>query len=298
MVMVSTTALDLELAARLVALGESPEDLAALARHLPDERMNETMFRRVLDLDLRHATVWLLRHSTHLTGPGTLAGDRAARPDVVAFLPRYALATHIVRRVLPFAAFGYDTEIVLGRGPAVEARRLRSFLTALGLADRVRLISGRRDLRSRLDAAGIVAVTGRISTLRHIQSRVGPERMLGAAGRCAVVIGGSDRELDRLRRALAGAPWPSCSLARVFLNGSAKASGKVSGRYRRVREENLQSDLPRLHPSIVLTTSERWVSAVRAQGYHAALVQEDGSVNGLEGFACDPVFGWPGDWML
>ena len=285
---------DLELAGKLVSLADDPDRLAALGRCLPDDRLEEAKFLAVLEIDIRHASVWLLRHCIGLSGSVRSAACGAPRPRAVVFLPRYALAANILRRALPFAALGYDTEIVLGRGVRVEARQLKSFLEALGISKRIRLVSGRRDLRGRVSGASFVAATGRISTLRRIRRCVGPERMLGAAGRCAIVIGGSESELDNLRRVLARSPRPSCSVARAFLVGA----GKNPGRYRRLYPKELSRTLARLHPSIVLTTSERWQGEVLEQGYQATMVAPDGSVADMEGFGCDPVFGWPGDWML
>ena len=285
---------DTEIAEKLVALGDSSRDLGELADLLPMPGVDPAEFRQALRVDLQHAVVWLLRHCARARQPLTLSARMSSRRRALVFLPRYAVAAHLIRRALPFAALGFSTEIVLGRTHQVEPHKLRRFLEILGVADRIRTVSGSRDLRHAFDEVSYVAATGRIGTLRSLDRYVGSASMLGAAGRCAVVIGRSEDELDRLRESFAGCPWPSCSQARVYLNGS----GAAGGRYRALRSEDLAPLLARLHPSAVFTTSETWEEAVNATGYHASPVDNDGKVTSLEGFARDPVFGWPGDWML
>ena len=54
--------------------------------------------------------------------------------------------------------------------------------------------------------------------------------------------------------------------------------------------------LQRLHPSVVLDRTGR--ASGYLAGFRVLAVSEDGTTDTVVGFGKDPIFGWPGDYML
>lgn len=226
---------------------------------------------------------------------------------VLSLLPRHGVAVHLLRRALPFAALGMP--VIAGfpknlhaQGSAVAAR----LAAALGVADLVRVPdTPGHVLVKELDREpeATVVVTGRPQTVATVRSAT-RHHVVGCAGRCAVVVADDAATLAEVRAWLAAYNKPrSCTrLVAAFLGQVHSPSWRGWHESTGGRDYNRDEALQRLHPSIIYhydyEHGDGGDSTGEIAGFTVIPCDARGGVETLIGFARDPVYGWPGDFLL
>lgn len=292
----------------LVALSELTESDVALAR-LGDEVADGRMPRRLWAVSFRRELLQLYRWAAErlLLAARPTPRARAAPDSVVCLLPGEALAAHLLRRAVPFAALGIPT--LCGFAPSrreVGLRVTRAVACALGLTGLLEApASACQDLVRAAGERSLIVVTGRRETVRRV-SAVARCQVIGCAGRCAVVVGVDPSAVGALRNALrAVTPAKSCS--RVYAayvcdqlrEGAAVRSPRAGTSW---ASYPLVEVLARLHPSVIFTPEVGAGSLSRTPeslaGYRLIECAPDGAAASGVGFGADPVYGWTGDFTV
>lgn len=290
----------------------TPEARDQLADETLDLRLSPEHWRLVLYRDLLTLHRWVVNRVT-LAANGAQAGAPTPRfvmppARVLSLLPHTALATHALRRAVPFAALGIPT---LCGAPApywAEGSRITAVLArALGLEEW--LHAERRSCEEAVardsSADTLIVVTGRATTIRRIQRNArGP--VLGCAGHCAVLLGPTAGALLPIQNSLvANRVKESCSTLRAILlceryQGDVTAKSVFGGGTACVY--TVSEALGRLHPSVIFVPEPVNETTPRPPdmlcGYRVLTCAADGSSESSPGFGADPVYGWPGDYLI
>ncbi|WP_169743716.1 hypothetical protein [Paraburkholderia kururiensis] len=249
-----------------------------------DWRMPIAIWRQTLTAELLELKAWGYRKLIVCNTPEPKPHDDTR---VLSLLPGYGFALHAIRRALPFTFLGVPVTCAFSReNVAAGAQVIAQIATAFG-------VKGVLDAAN-TDAATLLAslppqrialavVTGRRQTVANVRRILGAELVVGCTGRCAIEIRGSrDRRSSGHSRM-----GPSCTTLRAsFVQEGSRWRGRHS-----------LWDPPvvvrRLHPSIILDRTGTLGSMI--EGYRC--IQPERALN-LSGFAADPQFGWPGDYLL
>lgn len=278
--------------------------LRKLASHTHDSRMDHEKWKTTLKLELLLLFRWAV--SRHLRAQRSTEFSCHVDPNtrVLALLPSYGVAVHLLRRAVPFALLGVNTVVSVPAQCIREAHKiLRSLAAELGLSD---LMSLSREppglLVHRAEVADAqVVFTGRSVTFRRIRSEHPAADLYGATGTCSVIVGDNLEATLSLRRRLEANRLPqSCSNCGDSFLVEGAPDGSV------LRARNLQTDemiedfsraLRGIHPSVILTPSRTPITKVVA-GYTVLECDDSGRPSSREGFARDPICGWPGDYCI
>jgi hypothetical protein len=225
---------------------------------------------------------------------------------VLSLLPRYGFAVHALRRALPFALLGMNTEVSVPTQCRGEASEIIQLLSAeLELHDALKLSSEPPGLlveRAEADNA-LIVLTGRMATFKRITSEHSCAHICGATGTCSIIIGDSFDAVHSLEMLLEAKQLSqSCSNHRasflVDVGSDARAFGGHNLQTGEVVED-LSNEICRIHPSIILTpqTIKTRIPESIAD-YTVMKCDVLGEPVSRDGFARDPICGWPGDYCI
>ncbi|MGZ2744902.1 hypothetical protein [Burkholderia stagnalis] len=277
-------ALDSDALAALETLLDDPSALEHLLQATRDARMPIDTWRQTLAAELLDLKAWSYRKLMART-----AG--AAEPDddgiVLSLLPGYGFALHVIRRALPFAFLRIPVTCAFSREHvAAGGRVVAALATAFGMTGR--LDAARSDARTLVAQSApqriaLAVVTGRRATVADVRRVLGAARVVGCTGRCAIEI----RHRADPGSAVHSGMSRSCTTLRASFvkEGTRWRGGQTSWEPSVV--------VRRLHPSIILDRTGTLDGTV--DGYRC--IQPNRALN-LGGFAADPQFGWPGDYLL
>jgi hypothetical protein len=290
---------------------ENSGRLDELAEATQDERMSPERWRMALNVELLMLLKWsTTRHlaaARGVSGPGLIGGGN----EVLILLPSYGYALHALRRAVPFAALGLRTVVSVppecARYAAAPIIRL---VRALGL-DATLSLSDQPPPRLVADytmSQRPIFVTGRLATWRRLRRQYPDACIYGATGTCSIVVSTDANLAKTLETTLRQHKLPtSCSnhgltlvcdaypeaVDAVACNGGSLTT---AGTVRRIVRQ-IQS----AHPSVILaieTGKARETIPTDIAGYQVFACDPDGIPDSLEGFARDPVCGWPGDYCV
>ncbi|GLU31081.1 hypothetical protein WKR88_00170 [Trinickia caryophylli] len=255
-----------------------------LLRATWDSRMPAATWRRMLTAELLELKAWSYRKLMACNAaPPKL--DNAGR--VFSLLPGYGFALHTIRRALPFAFLGVPVTCAFSRDNVGSgARVVAGIAAALGVKEA--LNAAQTDAATLLGSLpprriALAVVTGRRQTVANVSRILGAERVVGCTGRCAIEIrDGRDWEPTASSRM-----GRSCTIVRASF---VKEGSRWRGRHA-VWDPLVV--VRRLHPSVIVDRTGTLVDTIG--GYRC--IQPDRGLN-LSGFAADPQFGWPGDYLL
>jgi hypothetical protein len=255
-----------------------------------DDRLTSSGLQNVLEADLRELWRWAI---WRINLSANTKGDDAPAPSrVLVLLPRTAPAAHVLRRAAAFAACEVPT--VCSFPPTTHASAasvVGALAVALGIEKHL--------VPSDIPAARLVAVsepsalvvlTGRRSSAEAVR-REARARVVATTGRCVVVTGREPALLEQGWRALREGTLPfSCTRPRWCTEWVDDPP----------RRGSLRRALQSLHPSAVLFISPYGdqVPQLELDGYSVLPCAPDGSVATMRAFARDPLFGWPGDYLV
>lgn len=266
-------------------------------RAVRDPRLTDTEWRIGLKREFALLAAWSLRR---LATARSQHVRRELRPSrVYSFLPRDAILFHLLRRAVPFAALGIKT--LCGAPASVRASlphsvHLVARLFGLGSTLDVLPVSCRGAVRS-LNPTDLLVVTGRRTTMERLQ-RVCVCPVVGATGRCAIAL--TNRAPHALyRRLLLNRHRNSCSNVRAAWRFRGRLGPRtfVMGLTTSVRRP-IDTVLHRLHPSVILVSGAGRGQGSFICGYRAFTCNRSGASAPAPGFGADPIFGWPGDYMI
>lgn len=281
----------------LGALLESDSAITRLAARISDPRLDHGRFQLLLRRELLDLYRWAAGRLLRAT-QGASTG--IAPSLVVSLLPHVAPATHALRRAVPFAAIGLRTSCcfaddVRAYGAAVVVELAR----ALRLEERLELEGACcASAVAMVPADALVVVTGRTRTVDAVRTAT-PARVVAATGRCSLVVARTHAQASELLGVLRSIDViGSCTQARAaFVSDlSGECRGIHAGSRRTYRLDEIAR---RCHPSVVLVLDEadsREVSELA--GYCVLPCAADGSTGTSTGFGADPVYGWPGDYLV
>lgn len=249
-----------------------------------DSRMPVATWRRTLVAELLELKAWSYRKlMARNAAPAKL--DNEGR--VFSLLPGYGFALHTIRRALSFAFLGIPVTCAFSRdNVGTGARVVAEIAAALGIKEV--LNAAQIDATTLLESLppqriALVVVTGRRQTVANVSRILGAERVVGCTGRCAIEVrDGRDSE-----------PTAHSSMGRSCT--TIRASFIKEGSLWRGRHAVWDPlvVVRRLHPSIIVDRTGTLDGTIG--GYRC--IQPDRGLN-LSGFAADPLFGWPGDYLL
>lgn len=268
-----------------------PEDAA---QRLRDPRIPPDTWARTLAREIAMTVCWGARRAE-------IKVDSRSAPvpawdgqrQVLVLLPAHAHAVHALRRALPFALCGVPTRVV---GHEEDRRRIAEILAEIGSLTGVQAghLEPSADLAPqaiRLLAPGdLVVVTGRPATARVVTQH-SPARVLAATGGCTVLTGTDPRRLEQTAARLRQHDSPgSCTR----LHGWWPVDGQAPP----ASAQSAPLSLADVHPSAVYRLGAPMDAPVgMAEGYTVLPCDESGTVGTLTGFARDPRYGWPGDFL-
>lgn len=263
-----------------------------------DPRLSESAWSHAIARELWLLRWWALqRLSLTLNAKDSLVQPSPSR--VNCFLPDHALVVHLLRRAVPFAALGIQT---LCGARSDTRRRLCSAVSAvssvLGLGSK--LIALDRSCRAAVDDATsrqLLVLTGKRKTAALLGSQW-KGRFVAATGRCALVISPTASRLYARSRQMR--QQHSCTNVRAAFYCRTLTSRARTIRGMAGSVVDLESTLRRLHPSVIFVhrsqPSPRNVPFLF--GFRQVECDDEGKTDAFAGFGTDPVFGWPGDYLV
>lgn len=298
-----------EFVERLQEMLASDESLDYLARVTYDPRMPLERWRRVTQVELLQLYEWAIqRFRAAVTLQELSKSCIQSDNTVLVLLPRYGFAIHVIRRAMMFAALGLQTFCGF---PADEmddgARCVTAIAEQFGL--QMALHSSTEEcprLALSLDAeTTTVIITGRQETVRQVRESLKAARVLGCTGRCCVVVGSDLEQIQLLGSQIRMHQLPqSCSrLASILLTPELSPHAPVhvvGDEHQELDGYSLGHCLYELHPSVIVTPSYQDPQdsvTTHLCGYRLFFCDRDGEPQRREGFAADPLFGWPGDYL-
>ncbi|KVC86023.1 hypothetical protein WI75_33135 [Burkholderia ubonensis] len=276
--------LDSDALAALEMLLDDQSALENLLQATRDSRMPIAMWRQTLTAELFELKAWSYRKLMARNAVETKSGDDRL---IFSLLPAYGFALHVIRRALPFAFLripvtcAFSRENVIAGGLVVA-----EIASALGLEGK--LDTARSDARTLLEHSppqriALAIVTGHRETVAKVSRVLGAERVVGCTGRCAIEI----RNRCDSGLTVNSRTGRSCTTIRAsFIKEGARWRGRDM-----LWDPSVV--VRRLHPSIILDRTGTLDSTI--DGYRC--IQPNHALN-LSGFAADPQFGWPGDYLL
>lgn len=294
---------------RLQEVLASNESLDSLARVTYDPRMPLERWRRVVHVELLQLYEWAIQRLQAAMAPQELLTSCLPTDSIVlVLLPRYGFAIHVIRRAMMFAALGLQTFCGFPTDEMEEgARCVTAIAKQFGLQMALRCATEECPrLAFSLDAeTTTVIVTGRQETVRQVRENLKASRVLGCTGKCSVVVGRDREQIEHLGKQISLHQLPqSCSrLASILLIPELSPDAPVrvvGGEHLELDGTSLGHCLGELHPSVVITPSDPDPQAsvtTHLCGYRLFLCDRDGEPQRREGFAADPLFGWPGDYL-
>ncbi|TWH91858.1 hypothetical protein IQ17_07310 [Bradyrhizobium daqingense] len=282
----------------------SESRLRTLASHTLDSRMDHERWTTVLKLELLLLFRWAVSRHLRAQRSNELSSHVDPNTRALVLLPSYGAAVHLLRRAVPLALLGVNTVVSVPAQYMQEAHRILQSLSAeLRLSDVVTLSREPPELLvHRAELAGEqIMFTGRSVTFRRIRSEHPGATLYGATGTCSVAVGDNLDATRSLRRHLEANRLPqSCSNCGASFLVEGAPDGSV------VRARNLQTgemveDFSRvirsIHPSVILTPNRTPIAKVIA-GYTVLECDHAGRPLSRDGFARDPICGWPGDYCI
>jgi hypothetical protein len=279
--------------------------VAEWPRELTDERLPPQASRAVVLRELVAFLKWVAHRMRAPLRTRVVFSHR--RESVLCLLPRSAPAQHVFRRALPFAALGLRVTCVF---PVDVAERYRAivkwFAKHFSCGKELRVWSGAPTQALVKLADALLVLTGSRATADRVRANWKGE-MVGATGRCAVMIGMREGTVRRLHAEFQGQRVAqSCTNVRAsfILDRTVAARPSYSGLSARRWDQNkFQVSLRQLHPSVVLALPGS-IAALpldadrRLEGYQCLPCDAKGRVSGVAGFGADPVWHWPGDYLI
>lgn len=291
---------------------------AQLCRLIADPRLSRATWQLVFHRELLELYRWA-------AGRICFAAESSRSPDshsnnelseeVLSLLPNTAVATHLLRRAVPFAALGIPTSCGFPKMRHAEGTRVINVLApALGI-DHLLYAEPRTCTEAVASAprgGRLIIITGHAYSARQVKEAApGKDQIVGSTGRCAVLLGVDRKRTLKLHYALVrNQVSSSCSRLRAtFICNSLEETSNAEG----IPSECLPTRcgpskyevadiLMQLHPSVIFVpaTSTRTGKAIPDYlcGYKVISCSPDGSAANGIGFGADPVFGWPGDYMI
>ncbi|MEZ0085210.1 hypothetical protein ABIF72_007708 [Bradyrhizobium japonicum] len=282
----------------------SESRLRKLASHTLDSRMDHERWKTILKLELLLLFRWAVSRHLKAQRSSELSCHVDPNTQVLALLPSYGVAVHLLRRAVPLALLGVNTVVSAPAQCFQEAHKILQSLSAeLGLSDLVTLSREPPELlvhRAEV-AGGQVVFTGRSETFRRIRSEHPGATLYGATGTCSVIVGEDlDATLSLQRRIDANRLPQSCSNCGASFLIEGTPDGSVL-RARNLQTSEMIEDFSRvirsIHPSVILTPNGTPITKVIA-GYTVLECDDAGRPLSREGFARDPICGWPGDYCI
>jgi hypothetical protein len=213
---------------------------------------------------------------------------------VLVLLPAHGLAVHALRRALPFALCGVPTSVV---GHENDRRRIAGILAEIRTLTSLRP----RQLELCLETApqairllvpgDLVVVTSSRQTAEAVTLE-SPAQVLGATGCCTVLTGTDSQSLRQTAARLREHEWPgSCTRLHGWL--------VVHDQTANAPVRSAAQPLLEVHPSAVFRLGAPLDTPAGEQdGYEVLPCDESGMVGTLVGFARDPRYRWPGDFLI
>lgn len=291
----------------IARLARSHSALKNIAASLRDTRVDLESWRLTLELEVKLLFAWALRRIVDLHSSETLPCALApvVPTGVLALLPRYGFALHLLRRAVPFAALAIKTTVAFNANVADEAARmtevvahcfgLSGFLSAASLDPPVALSEA-------VKRGDLIQITGNEVTVRALRDANPSAHIFGATGRCCVVLG---RSRDRVARVAVELMQRDLSVSCSNFGMAAQCESlRQEDRPALICRDGLQFDtldqmVRAQHPSIILLAEEQDIGLPGLiSGYRAVRCDDEAVPTDWRGFARDPLHGWPGDYLV
>lgn len=306
---VSGAVCDRDFFCRIGQLLESDRDFDRFCRKTYDKRMSFDLWGKTLVLELLMLQRWCLKRFASELKETPNTSLASADEMAVVLLPRYGFSLHLLRRAVPLAVLGMQTEVSFPRATWAEAiQASTAVIEEFHLESTLQIATENSEdvVANAVGKATPVFVTGRKSTYHLLASRYQGCRIFGATGSCLVIVGSSEEEIRNAEQRFSGYSLDqSCSNHGLSLlcDGTQENSRVIkcwgSLASHTVGSTTLANELLRVHPSVVVSVKPGRVSdhSVVA-GYTLWSLDERGDLVSREGFGKDPVAGWPGDYCV
>lgn len=294
--------------AALIELTESEDSIQEFARATHDPRMTREHWTTILRAELLQLLAWTLRRLTASLEPA--ATTREANPinSVLSLLPRYGVALHVLRRAAAFSGLGIPTACGFPDRAQESMNVVKEIGERLAVSQTLSVLNcDCSDAGRQLDVKNTtVVVTGRAESVRNVAHSFAWQQVLGCTGRCCVVVGDDPDAVRHLARVLEGTQLEqSCARVGAVLLacGGLTADAVIRchcGNDWQLPGKFLAEHLNELHPSVVMTPRKSVSHSLTSQicGYRLYYCNLEGMPDRRDGFGADPVYGWPGDYLL
>lgn len=226
--------------------------------------------------------------------------DKLEYEGVLSLLPKHGIATHILRRAVPFAACGLNVEIGFQDTILHEGRKIVSHIAhALHLQDR--LSCNKESSITKVNKISkkekwLIIVTGKKLTVEIIRSQVQGD-VYGVTGRCALLLGNDEESKITYTNIIKhNLPLSCTKLKAYFLMDEFYNIWDYSHK-KNYGNINKFDAIDRLHPSFIYCQDNIDVPEF-IRGYRVIKCKSDGTIETLVGFSKDPLFNWPGDFLI
>ena len=279
---------------------------AKLAVLTQDRRVSESQWQSLLYRELLQLYDWSV--SRIMLSAQTKLDVEECPEYVLSLLPRTAIAAHLLRRAIPIAALGIPVVCGFPVAQQAEGTKIAQTLASnLGIEKFLSVAQKgcQQALQSANQEGSLIVVTGRRSTVAHIKGIVN-SRVVGCTGRCSVLLGVESNLVMELHNAIKQVRVAhSCNRLRATL--LCETLKDISIAYTPFSKNppitySVSEILKRLHPSVVFTPQQNSEEQNNIPhylcGYRVIPCATDGSSPNAIGFAADPIYGWPGDYLL
>lgn len=266
-----------------------------------DERIDNKNWKKVVARELYYLNNWLrFRNKFPSKHAATSNIERA-----LLLLPSNAISMHILRRVIPFMALGVKVDVgfhpnTLTHGESilfdtVDCLNINNYLDYKNVSAIEKLT------QFPVSNHALVCCTGKDETLSLIRKTYSGE-LIGCAGSCSVLLCDEINHAERIGNLLSQHNYAhSCTslkykCVKSLYDDTIFVAESGSRNY---KPQKIKDFLYRVHPSVILRHGGITNARINNYfNYRSIECDSNGHIHSQIGFACDPKYGWPGDYLL
>jgi len=267
-----------------------------------DDRLDPETWKIVIFRELHYLKRWLyLRYKIFFNDKNQ--EKLQIFDQMLVLLPKNAITIHILRRVIPFMALGINVDVGFYPNTATTGINiLRTITNILHLKEQLNYHDytvNEKVKNFSNSKTTLVVCTGKPQTLELLREKYSGN-LSGCTGNCSILICDNFNKADEISKSLISHKYVhSCTALKykcVLIKNSNKlfASKASSYSYQPIQ---INEFIEKINPSVILSHIENTIPS-EFLSYCIIDCDERGFINNQIGFAQDPKFGWPGDYLL